>query len=647
MGGFYGSVQVRSDDRPAVLAAVKLLSRGGQKFLVGPELNGWIGIYPEGSGQDLSIGAQLAPKLRCEIVAMLVHDDDIFAYEYCLNGRVVDQFNSRPDYFGDVSDEEMESLRGKPESLAHLSPHPDRYEKFCRRLASGELAAKIFASDLLVEFADCLGIQNALTSYEYLHENEETEDVECWDQFIHVPDLTREREKKHATEAGFRSEKLRLFREGHMLAETEPPNNSTHLLPHFFPAPDGDGFLVAWSPHFDQSEKPVLFERYGSPWPESPTQTPLTIKAGIYAVQRSGSGRHLAAVHSSGNGGVSVWDLSQNELFAEFPQLRGSATVGFLPDDSAVLTVSPHVGGGQVTVTPLDGSPPNSLPFAHAQFAVAHPSATAIVVSDAQHRLIVADFSSGTIVKTHFVGGKHVPSALEKQATAKMREAVASIDVNALEKQMRDQLAAILARLENADTRRGQLSQQQIDEFKKQYEKQIQGLRGHSAEAGSQPVPEFPDRGSEQVFRLKFDPSGEHLFVATAAGLRVFRWSELIDKADHVCQPAFAVNLANGFMYIPDESGRPPGYTYDIDFDPDRNRVVFAGLDGHVRYLDLETGASGVLLAPPALLPITHLALSGDRSALLLMLRPEMNSRRRKTDGPVIQFWDYHAISRS
>jgi len=57
MGAFYGCAQVRSDDRDRVTTVAEDVARRLQThMLVGPVLNGWIGVYPEGSGQDQRVG---------------------------------------------------------------------------------------------------------------------------------------------------------------------------------------------------------------------------------------------------------------------------------------------------------------------------------------------------------------------------------------------------------------------------------------------------------------------------------------------------------------------------------------------------------------------------------------------------------------
>src|SRR5437660_4072006 len=121
MGSFYGSIHVRTDDRPAVLDAAEAIARKGRaRFLVSPVLRGWVTLFPNGSGQDESLSRTLARRLSQEIVQVIVHDDDIFCYAYYRDGDLVDQYNSRPDYFGAVSRKKKEQSRGRPEKLAPL-----------------------------------------------------------------------------------------------------------------------------------------------------------------------------------------------------------------------------------------------------------------------------------------------------------------------------------------------------------------------------------------------------------------------------------------------------------------------------------------------------------------------------------------------
>ena len=172
MGGFYGSVQIRGADRNTIKSVVeKLASKQELRFLIGPELGGWVGVYPADHGQDTRTGRAIARKLSGELFHLLVHDDDFFVYEYYRDGKLVDRYNSRPDYFAPVSASEARKLRGRPETFGHLAVSGDVFT-LKSMLADPEAESFAFASTLLERFAQALGIRNALTSYEYLQNGE-------------------------------------------------------------------------------------------------------------------------------------------------------------------------------------------------------------------------------------------------------------------------------------------------------------------------------------------------------------------------------------------------------------------------------------------------------------------------------------------
>lgn len=216
MGAFYDSVQIHSDDREAVRTLLEELARKKKRrFLLGPALNGWIGVYPNG---DVAAVRDLARRLRVELLALNVHDDDIFSYEYYLDGKRVDRYNSAPDYFEEVSAKERRMQRGRLELLAHLVSQPARFQALRERLAAQMHDSIVFASELLQTFADALGIRNALTSYTYLKEHEETDGVEGWDRFLHIPDLSSEHTRRLRQDAALQEQKQQLIQQGRLEA---------------------------------------------------------------------------------------------------------------------------------------------------------------------------------------------------------------------------------------------------------------------------------------------------------------------------------------------------------------------------------------------------------------------------------------------
>lgn len=116
MAGFFANVQVRTDDRAAVLGAVTALlaaagyrpedeAYGGDRSIyVGPADNGWVGVYDsacDGStvGPLAWLAQGLSARLRTATLAWLVHDSALLLYLLFDRGEVRDRYISRPDSF--------------------------------------------------------------------------------------------------------------------------------------------------------------------------------------------------------------------------------------------------------------------------------------------------------------------------------------------------------------------------------------------------------------------------------------------------------------------------------------------------------------------------------------------------------------------
>ena len=155
MGGFYGSVQVRGDDRDAIRPAVEGLSQEtGRKFLLGPSLDGWIGIYPADCGQDLGLAGDLARRLPGEVFAVRVHDDDFFAYEFYRSGELVDAYDSALVNGDEAFGEEPLEPNSRPEAFAHLVSDQAGFESLNQRLLTQGTQRDLLATELLEAFAE-------------------------------------------------------------------------------------------------------------------------------------------------------------------------------------------------------------------------------------------------------------------------------------------------------------------------------------------------------------------------------------------------------------------------------------------------------------------------------------------------------------
>jgi len=99
MGNFYSNYTLRGPTQQEVAAAL-----AGRWAFVTPEQNGCVVAYDEESDeQDMGVLSQLASRLseqlRCPVLAVLNHDDDILWYQLYQIGELVDEYNSSPAYF--------------------------------------------------------------------------------------------------------------------------------------------------------------------------------------------------------------------------------------------------------------------------------------------------------------------------------------------------------------------------------------------------------------------------------------------------------------------------------------------------------------------------------------------------------------------
>jgi hypothetical protein len=151
-------------------------------MLIGPVIDGWIGLYPEMNGQDERVGAAIAEQINADVLHLILHDDDVFAYWLYRRGDLVDSFWSAPGYFGEDNRAKDEAMAGNPEAFRPILA--ERVSRLAGLLRRGE-EQELTADDQLAEFAAVLRISNALSAYEYLKAGE-TEGVKKWRLFTEV-----------------------------------------------------------------------------------------------------------------------------------------------------------------------------------------------------------------------------------------------------------------------------------------------------------------------------------------------------------------------------------------------------------------------------------------------------------------------------
>ncbi len=137
--------------------------------LVSPSINGWVSIYDSyGDWQVPEVGdwaEQLSREMKTAALLFIVHDSDILLYQAYDSGVLLDEYQSIPDYWGDVTEEEKMRLAGKPDVLAGLAGKPDKKDVIASLLKADNFT---FADDQLEALSRELGISNTSFSYAYI-----------------------------------------------------------------------------------------------------------------------------------------------------------------------------------------------------------------------------------------------------------------------------------------------------------------------------------------------------------------------------------------------------------------------------------------------------------------------------------------------
>ena len=176
MGLFCVNLHFRSTDEKALSAALE--NRRIDRFRIGPAKNGWTSLFEERASQQdderiRELAGGLSSDLRTAAIAFLVHDSDVACYWLYENGRLLDEYNSCPDYFdADSDDESPKSVGGRPDVLV----------RFCRPgVQQDQLAAILseeatFAEDVIGRLAAVLGIDRARALANYNSADDEGSD---------------------------------------------------------------------------------------------------------------------------------------------------------------------------------------------------------------------------------------------------------------------------------------------------------------------------------------------------------------------------------------------------------------------------------------------------------------------------------------
>jgi len=489
MGAFYGSIHVRTDDYGAVLGAIQAVVRLEKcEVLLAPTLRGWTPVYPSAHGQDPSITRALARRLPFDIVHVLVHDDDVFAYSVYRRGKLLDEYNSLPEYSGPISTRKKNRLAGHPERFADLLKDTGTPGELKNLLSNPPTSA----SDFLARFAALLDLPNALTSYEYLGDGE-TDGIERFDQFVRVPEVSEEDRWWAEAKATVVASRQALRDAGLLVGSIETPKGKDGPVTPVWCAGPGSGFLLVWASPEESRKAPLL--QWTAPWSGPATPLGIELDARVHALQTSPSGRYLAAGFCAGNWSARLWNLPSATVIAEVSASRVVQSLTFTADER---TLAFRSSGEVVLIDCETGRQTASISIPGETVVALQPTGQHLV-ADCPEGLAIVEIPTGRLVKTLCIGDVVDTSAMQKRLLAKLR-------------QQRGTRQRQLEQLRDPMKELGDDVRQRFEEAFQQFESaldagQLPGMSG----SGKQ--------GLEQVRQIAFSPAGEEMYLATSAGV--------------------------------------------------------------------------------------------------------------------------------
>lgn len=578
MGAHYRSIQVQGDSRNALIMAMedRLRAQNG-RALIGPTINGWTGVYLDDSAPSRGLAATLAKQLNTTVLELLVHDSDIFGYDFYRGEQLIDEYSSRPDYFEQVSPAEREHQKGNAEAFRELLGADKKVGKLDSLLKAHHAEEFLFEENRLENFAKLLGIENTLASYDYLT-NGEWDGIKGRSQFVHIPDLTAAKAAAKAASAALRAEMRRLKKERILCFESKPPGKAAIATGGALFDPVHGGMLFTWSLYGRLPGEPGLW-RAKPPWESEPEPVEIpAASASPYHLVLSRTGKWFA--YSDGQ--LRLWNWPEQKSVGDVS--IQSSPVCFNYDENLLLCTTQQgfeifsIESKEITM---------KIP-AHPHFLAWHPSGMFLVIRPRQDQLGLIDLNAGKLTKILYSGTVSDRSNLTSLFSGQLKEAG--------------------------------IPDEQLDEMKQCFV-----------------------RGSDEPFSVKFSPDGRLLFCATTRGLRVLEWDKVLAAEKITPPPLFTASpmpLDSPLKAFEKEDYI--NYVYDVVFDENRNRLLFCGIEGAIRFLNLDDARTGVLFKPPGKDYICRLQLSPDSEFLCCTCTPPFEDRNKKPHS--IRVWNYRLL---
>ncbi|HEX5399412.1 MAG TPA: hypothetical protein VFY06_10230 [Verrucomicrobiae bacterium] len=590
MGAQFGTIHVLTEDCDEVKRAVEtLVSKRTGRFLIAPAIDGWVTVFPENNGQDDGVSKALAEKLSDKtVIHALVHDDDLFACFYFDDGALKDRYNSCPNYF-DVKNTEPRG--GNAQAFADLLKDSGKVSKLQSLFDADGFT---FEGERFEQFAVLLGLPNAVTAYEYLQDGER-DGIKRWKQFIHIPDLKAEQTAKRAAKSQAKSDLKRLAKDGILILEKTGPSTGHrlfHSTPNWCIDPITNDVLLAWTGNPIGHAAPTRLFRINSKTGEE-TPTDVEVSNHTSSMSIDPTGKFLAVGCAYGDWKLELWNIADGKLITEIPQNHAVESVCFSSSGDTLFSFS------SCTITLIKMAEPEKQEFIRlysgGQTMRLHPGGKYLTV-EIEGMLSVVHLPTSSLVKTVWI--------LDKPGQARtLLEQFGS--------QISERFESKLA---------GHLSADQMTEYR--------------ARSARHFLPK------QSIRSLAFSPSGKHLICGTTAGVCILNWDQILATPDMTSIPLAAFAEVEPLTR---EDGMPANQLiYAVPLDATRERVLFTGLEGKIRFFNVREGRVGDLLNPPFRWPLWRLELTPNRTTLVgTTFHPKIKG---KPEPPKFQLWNYLAL---
>jgi hypothetical protein len=335
-----------------------------------------------------------------------------------------------------------------------------------------------------------------------------------------------------------------------------------------------------------------------------------------FALQSNPTGRYLAVGYAGQTQKAELWDLRETRCVLEIDHTSVVNSVAFASDEAALFTMSPK----EIVVTDLSSHDRTGhWEIENGQSMNLHPSGKMIAVTK----------QDGFSILNTETGEERAVRLRRNQDLSGLRELLQGQLKKEMEKTgpdwMKSQVEKTLKQLGVSED--SPVGKRMRAETEKSLDDMLSGKAfEHMGKRTFQP---------EGVRCAKFVGGGRFLACASEAAMRVFEIERILCSPEGDLEPLYSVKPTK----VPSEYGYLPGYTYAVVDDAERDRVLFAGLDGVIRSLELGSGEANELLSPPATPAIMQMQLVGE-NLLFCLCQPGFPATRGKRQQPLLQIWD-------